>query len=67
LDFGEDALNIELRFVVDFGQGLSTRDQVQMSIDHAFRQKGIEFALPKREITMVQSSAPESEQGPDRG
>jgi potassium efflux system protein len=53
LAFGEDAIQIELRFVVDFGEGLTTKDQVQMSIDKAFREKGIEFALPKREITLV--------------
>ena len=53
LDFGDDAINFELRFVVDFGQGLATKDQVQMSIDHAFREKGIEFALPKSEVRLI--------------
>ena len=53
LDFGDDAINFELRFVVDFGQGLTTKDQVQMSIDYAFREKGIEFALPKSEVRLI--------------
>jgi potassium efflux system protein len=63
LAFGEDAIQIELRFVVDFGEGLTTKDQVQMSIDAAFREKGIEFALPKREITLV--TGKESREGTD--
>ena len=53
LGFGDDAVNLELRFVVDFGQGLATKDEVQMSIDHAFRDKGIEFALPKSEVRLI--------------
>jgi len=57
LGFGDDAVNIELRFVVDFGLGLATKDAVQMSIDRAFREKGIEFALPKSEVQLI-SDAP---------
>ncbi len=53
LSFGDDAINFELRFVVDFGLGLATKDAVQMSIDHAFRDKGIEFALPKSEVRLI--------------
>jgi potassium efflux system protein len=53
LSFGEDAIKFELRFVVDFGQGLTTKDQVQMSIESAFREKGIEFALPKSEVRLI--------------
>jgi potassium efflux system protein len=53
LEFGTDAINVELRFVVDFGQGLTTKDQVQMAIDQAFREHGIEFALPKSEVRFV--------------
>jgi potassium efflux system protein len=53
LAFGDDAINLELRFVVDFGQGLSTKDQVQMEIDRAFRKHGIEFALPKSEVRFI--------------
>jgi potassium efflux system protein len=53
LTFGDDAINFELRFVVDFGQGLATKDQVQMAIDQAFRKEGIEFALPKSEVRFI--------------
>jgi potassium efflux system protein len=53
LTFGDDAINFELRFVVDFGQGLATKDQVQMAIDQAFREQGIEFALPKSEVRFI--------------
>jgi len=53
LAFGEDAINFELRFVVDFGLGLTTKDQVQMAIEGAFREKGIEFALPRSEVRLI--------------
>jgi potassium efflux system protein len=56
LAFGEDAINVELRFVVDFGQGLTTKDEVQMAIDRAFREHGIEFALPQRQVHVVSES-----------
>jgi potassium efflux system protein len=61
LSFGDDAINFELRFVVDFGLGLATKDAVQMSIDRAFREKGIEFALPKSEVRLI--SGTEAEMG----
>jgi len=53
LAFGDDAINFELRFVVDFGKGLSTKDEVQMSIERAFKENGIDFALPRSEIRLV--------------
>jgi potassium efflux system protein len=53
LGFGDDAINFELRFVVDFGQGLATKDQVQMAINQAFRKQGVEFALPKSEVRFI--------------
>jgi potassium efflux system protein len=53
LTFGDDAINFELRFVVDFGLGLATKDQVQMAIDQSFRKHGIEFALPKSEVRFI--------------
>jgi potassium efflux system protein len=57
LSFGDDAIHLELRFVVDFGQGLTTKDQVQMVIEHEFQEHGIEFALPKREIRLVSETS----------
>ncbi|MBW2277743.1 MAG: mechanosensitive ion channel family protein, partial [Deltaproteobacteria bacterium] len=56
LAFGDDALSVELRFVVDFGQGLTTKDEVQMAIERAFREHGIEFALPQRQVRLVSES-----------
>lgn len=53
LTFGDDAINFELRFVVDFGQGLATKDAVQMTIERAFREHAIEFALPKSEVRFI--------------
>jgi potassium efflux system protein len=53
LGFGDDAILFELRFVVDFGLGLTTKDEVQMAIERAFRDRGIEFALPQRQIRLV--------------
>jgi potassium efflux system protein len=63
LSFGDDAIHLELRFVVDFGQGLTTKDQVQMVIEHEFQKHGIEFALPKSEVRLVSEEArrPQSE------
>ncbi len=61
LGFGDDAVNLELRFVVDFGQGLATKDEVQMKIQGIFKEQGIAFALPTSEVRWV--STPET--GPD--
>jgi potassium efflux system protein len=56
LGFGNDAINFELRFVVDFGQGLKTKDEVQMAIDKAFHAQGIEFALPLLSVRLPESA-----------
>jgi potassium efflux system protein len=52
LTFGDDAINFELRFVVDFGNGIKAKDDVQMAIDHAFRDHGIEFAIPQLKLQL---------------
>jgi len=52
LTFGDDAINFELRFVVDFGNGIKAKDDVQMAIDRAFRENGIEFALPQLRLRL---------------
>ena len=69
LSFGDDAIHLELRFVVDFGQGLATKDQVQMAVEHEFQEHGIEFALPKSEVRLVSDTAkrpqPEGDLDPD--
>jgi len=57
LAFGDDAIQFELRFVVDFGKGLTVKDEVQMAIDKAFREQGIEFALPQLNIRLPESGS----------
>jgi potassium efflux system protein len=52
MSFGTDAINFELQCFVDFGQGLKTKDGVQMALDRAFRENGIEFALPQLQLKM---------------
>jgi potassium efflux system protein len=52
LEFGDDAIRFELWAFVDFGQGLKTKDDLQMAIDRTFREQGIEFALPQLSIRM---------------
>jgi potassium efflux system protein len=56
LEFGEDALKFELRAYLDFGKGLKVRDQLLESIDQAFKDNGIEFALPQLSITLPKKS-----------
>jgi len=50
LEFGDDAIRFELRIFVDFGRGLKTRDELHMQMAKAFRERGIEFALPRLNI-----------------
>ena len=65
LDFGDDAIKFELRFFVDFGQGLKTKDDLQMGIDRAFREQGIEFALPRLDIQLPKGAGgPAAEPAP---
>ena len=64
IDFGSDAIQFELRFFVDFGRGLLTKDEIQMSVDRAFREAGIDFALPQLDIRIPRRQAPGSRGGP---
>jgi potassium efflux system protein len=50
LQFGDDAIRFELRCFVDFGEGLETKDDLHMALDRSFRDRGIEFALPRLDI-----------------
>ncbi len=59
LNFGDDAVQLELRFIVEFGKGLATKDEVQMSIDRAFREKGIGFALPQLTVSLPEGKTAE--------
>ena len=47
LEFGDDAIKMELRAYVEFGKGLLTKDELQMTIDRVFRERGISPALPQ--------------------
>jgi potassium efflux system protein len=57
LEFGSDAIKFELRYYVDFGMGLRTRDECHMAIDRSFRKHGIDFALPKLDIRIPSRGA----------
>jgi potassium efflux system protein len=71
LEFGTDAIRMELRYFVDFGQGLESRDAIHVAIDRAFREKGIALALPKLEVSLPPAAgggrAPGAGAAPDRG
>ena len=53
LEFGEHAMKFELRFFVEFGLGLQTKDDLQVSVDRAFRENGISFALQHLDIRVT--------------
>ncbi len=55
ISFGDDSVNLELRFVVDFGNGLTAKDEVQMTIDRDFKENGIEFALPQIKVRLPEN------------
>jgi potassium efflux system protein len=50
--FGENALEFELRVFVDFGHGIKTGDDIRVAVDKAFKENGIEFAIPALNISM---------------
>ena len=64
--FGTDAIDFELRFVVDFGNGIKAKDDVQMAIDQAFKDHHIEFALPQLRLQLP-DNAQEPSAGPRAG
>ena len=55
VEFGDDALKFNLMVFVDFGQGLTAKDELQVAIDQAFRDEGVEFALPKLTIQVPET------------
>jgi len=65
LEFGDDAIKLELRYYVDFGVGLKTRDELHMKIERAFREQEIDFALPRLDIKMPGRGARKAIPGPD--
>ena len=56
LEFGEDALKLELRAFVYFGQGLKIKDELLVGVDQAFHDAGIKFALPQLTIQMPEGA-----------
>ena len=51
MGFGESALNLDLRvFIGDLSQGLITRHELNVAIDRAFREAGIEIAFPQMDL-----------------
>jgi potassium efflux system protein len=53
LEFGKNAIQLELRFFVDFGQGYNTREDLNMSIEEAFHEAGIEFAVQSLDLQIL--------------
>jgi len=58
IEFGDDAIKLELRFFVDFGRGLGTKDELLAAIDREFRARGIEFATPRLDIAIPRRPRP---------
>jgi len=58
LEFGDDAMKFELRFFTEFGHGLATKDELLVAVDAAFREEGIDFALPQMKLEMRRAAAP---------
>ena len=52
LNFGDDALQFELRCFVEFGMGLQIRDELHAAIDREFNERGIAFAIPKLNLQL---------------
>jgi len=57
IEFADDAIIFELRFVVDFGNGIQAKDEVQMAIDQAFKASGIDFAVPQIKLHLPEGVA----------
>jgi len=54
LEFGKNAIHLELRFYVDFGQGYQTKEDLNMSIEEAFHKAGIEFAVQSLNLQILE-------------
>ena len=51
LEFGESCMQFELRVFVDYRFGrVRAKDELQVAIDKAFREAGIDFALPSYRV-----------------
>jgi small-conductance mechanosensitive channel len=51
LNFGESSLDFELRvWVLDADERLTTKSELNQSIDRSFREANIEIAFPQRDL-----------------
>lgn len=60
-EFGDSSLNMSARiFLKDFESRLPTQNQINLSIDDAFKAEGIEISFPQRDLH-IRTASPEFE------
>ncbi len=59
IGFGASSLDFELRcFVASVDHNMQVRDELNMAIDRAFREQGVEIAFPQQDIHIRSVDAP---------
>ena len=66
INFDDDAIKVELRYLVDVGMGLSTKDALLTEIDRVFQERGIACAMPRMDVDLQNRSRTGTD-GPDAG